>query len=300
MDIWQLKYFIQVCNDSSFSKASRNLHISQQGLSKIIKNLEDEFEAQLFYRSPKGVILTEFGHLLFEKSQKIVEDFDSMINYLYDRSKNKKGSISIGLPHILYTNLFANLIFRFTQEYPDIKLEIDGLGSYECEKYIQEDMLDLAFTIKPVNTDKFTYIPTSSCDMMVLINKNNLLSKKSTISYEELKNQKLIMLSPEYKSRHIAVEYCLKSGFEPNIIFTASQQDLIIEMVALDKGVAILPDCCLCVEIKDSVKVSAITFNDMPHKIEMGVIISKHRKPDYITNTFIQYALKHFKNFKAN
>jgi len=138
MEIWQIKYFIQVCNDKSFSKAAENLHISQQGLSKAIKNLEDEMKISLFYRSTKGVKPTEFGKLLLERSRKVVCEFDLMTDFLYDKAKLKKGTISIGLPHSLYTNFFAAIICEFEEIYHDIKLEIFESGSLVCEKKMED------------------------------------------------------------------------------------------------------------------------------------------------------------------
>lgn len=298
MDIWQLKCFIEVCNDRSLSKASRNLHISQQGLSKLIKNLEDELENPLFYRSPKGVDPTEFGYLLLDKSKKIIEDYDSMLVYLNSISRKKNGSITIGLPHILYTKYFAAIICGFSEKYPEIKLNFVGLGSNESEKYMQDEMLDLAFAVKPVNTDKFVYIPVSASDMMLIVSSKSYLAKKGSVSVKDIKNERLIMLSQEYKTRQLTIDIFIKSGFKPNIVFTTSQQELIIELVALEKGVAILPESSLTMSVRSNDKISIVAFNDMPFEIEMGFIMNKYKQIDYLTSAFINFTLDFFKKYK--
>lgn len=295
MEIWQMKYFIKVCKDKSFSKAAENLHISQQGLSKTIKNLEDELEISLFYRSSKGVRPTEFGNLLLERSLKIVNEFDLMINFLYDKAKLKKGTISLGLPHLLYNTFFITLICEFQNTYPGIKLEIVEEGSYICEKDIEYNFLDISFGIKTANSEKFQFIPIFSSDMMILVNKNNPLAQKTSVNFNDLENEKFVMLSPEYKSRYLIIEFCLQAGFKPNIVFQTSQLDLIIQMVALNKGIAILPKCNSINAIKINNKISAVSF-DIPFKIDVGFIINKCEILNYITNTFINFAL----NFPNN
>jgi len=163
---------------------------------------------------------------------------------------------------------------------------------------MEEGLLDISFGIKPVNMEKFIFIPLATCYMMLLANKNNFLAHKSAVSFKDLANERFIMLSSEYKSRQLTIEHCMKSGFIPNIFFTASQTDLIIELVALNKGIAILP-------VPDSLRVakyidevSAVSIQDPPFIIEIGFIISRRRSLNYITNTLINYTLKFFKDKK--
>ena len=164
MDIWEMKYFIQVCNDKSFSKAADNINISQQGLSKAIKNLEQELEIQLFHRSSKGVVPTKFGHLLLEEFQGIVNEYDCMVNFLYNKAKIEKGTILLGLPQILYPNIFAVMICEFREAYPEIKLKIAELGSYMCEKSMEDGLVDISLAVKPINKkslDLYQLIPVT-------------------------------------------------------------------------------------------------------------------------------------------
>ena len=76
MDIKTLRYFLQICEDGSFSKASKSLYISQQGLSKSISNLEKEIGVPLFNRTSSGNQLTEYGEYLKNKASTIVYQFD--------------------------------------------------------------------------------------------------------------------------------------------------------------------------------------------------------------------------------
>jgi DNA-binding transcriptional LysR family regulator len=294
MEIWQIKYFISVCNEKSFSKAAKSLNITHQGLSKAIKNLEDELQSPLFERSSKGVKPTELGRLLLERSEKIVNEFDSMVDFLYDKAKLKKGIITVGLARSLHPNSLGNLICEFQDAYPEIKLEIVDVGTCACEKYVEENLLDISFTIKTDNTDKFRFIPLFSCNMMLLVNKYNWLAERDVVKFEDLRNEKFIMLSQEYRSHKDTIETCLQLGFTPNIVFTTSQIELIIELVDLNRGIAIIPQPISLMAIKISDKVSAISFEDIPFKCEVGFIMNRYQNSKYITNTFIKYTLNFF------
>ena len=298
MEIWQLKYFIQVCNDKCFTQAAEKLHISQQGLSKAIKNLEDELEISLFERSSRGVKPTAFGGVLLEKCQFIVKEFDFMVDFLYDKAKLKKETITLGVPYSIYTSFFSTILYEFQETYPDIKLEIVESGSHACERGIKDDLLDISFAFKPIDTEKFQFYPVTSCDMVLLVNRHNPLAQNSDVKFKDLENEKFIMLSQEYRSRHLTIQRCLQSGFKPTIDFTASQIDLIIELVGLNKGIAILPELDSVKAENISDKVSILPFKDTPFKVEIGFIINKYKILDYITNSLINYTLKFFEEKK--
>lgn len=298
MEIQQIRYFIQICNDKSFSKAAENLHISQQGLSKTIKNLEDELEISLLNRSSRGVKPTEFGNLLFLKSQKIVDEFDLMIDSLYNEENINKGKITIGLPSILYTNFLAAMICSFQENYPDIQLEVIELGSYACEKGMKTGSLDISFIAKSVSIERFQFIPIMTCDMILLVSKDHILNQRKTVKLKDLKNENFIMLSHEYSSRQFIIDNCLKKGFKPNIAFTTSVLDLTIELVSLNKGIALLPNLNSIKAAKMNNNVSAILVKDKAFKIELGFITNKSRNLNHIVNTLINYSLEYFKTCK--
>lgn len=86
MDLWQMRYFIQICNDQSFTKAAKSLYITEQGLSKAIKNIEDEFQTKLFECTSKGVKPTIYGELLLDKSQKILIEYDDMVYAIFKKT----------------------------------------------------------------------------------------------------------------------------------------------------------------------------------------------------------------------
>lgn len=85
MNIHQLNCFIAAANTLSFSEAARKSYISQSNISKNIDNLENELGVKLFYRTNKGVILTEEGNLLLQRATSIINQIDDLTNYYYLR-----------------------------------------------------------------------------------------------------------------------------------------------------------------------------------------------------------------------
>lgn len=293
MDLWQMRYFIQIYNDKSLSKAAKNLYISEQGLSKAIKKIEDEFQIKLFERTSKGVIPTLYGELLLDKSQRILSDYDEMVYSLFNKIQNENKTITIGITNILHTDFLKTIICSFQEEYPGVAIEFFELGYYNCEKHLEDNLVDICFTLKPENMVKFEYIPISTFNLVLLLNKQNSLSHVPVVEIADLKDEKFIMMSADTKIRKLTIDYCLKSGFNPNIIITTSQLDFIIELIDLNKGIAILPEFNSIKALRMSNNIAVATLDDSTLKIEAGFIINRYKKLNYITKALIDYFLKY-------
>ena len=77
MELRHLEYFIQVCNNNSFTKVRK---LSQPTLSQQIRVLEGELDTPLFHRVGRGIKMTEAGKLLFDKGKFIMQQFDDVYN----------------------------------------------------------------------------------------------------------------------------------------------------------------------------------------------------------------------------
>lgn len=286
-----MKYFIQIYQDKSLSKAAKNLYISEQGLSKTIKNIEEEFQISLFDRTPKGISPTAYGEIMLCKCQKILSDYDEMIEDLNNHMKLENKTITIGITNILYTDRLKAIMNGFQEKNSDITLEFYELGYYTCEKYLDNNLVDICFTIKPENMFKFRYIPVFQYNLLVLANKKNSLSKKSVVNIMDLKNENFITLPADSKIRKLTTDCCLQFGFNPNIIITTSQLDYIIELIDQNKGITILPEFNSKKALKMSNNIAVILLDDSIYKIEVGFIINKYRKLNTITESLIEYFL---------
>ena len=172
-------------------------------------------------------------------------------------------------------------------------MEFLEFGYYTCEKYLNDNLIDLCYSVKPDNEVKYHFIPIRKYDMKLLINKQNSLSKKTTVNFSDLKNENFIMFPSDSKVRKIIINNCLNSGFHPNITITSSQFDFITELVASNTGIAILPEFNNINALKLSNNISSISFENPGFQVELGFIINKNRKLRFIVNSFLNYFLNH-------
>ena len=170
MDYRHLKYFMEVAEEKSFSKAARNLHISQSAISRMIKSLEDELGIILFIRNAKTVEITAPGSIFLNYAKRCLFAFEHLKSDFENEFNLKKDTIQIGLPPITDAHVFAKLLGEFKKTYPQISIELYEDGSKVIETSVQEGRIasSAPFRIKILNRFSCRMIKcASSCRKVI-------------------------------------------------------------------------------------------------------------------------------------
>ncbi len=120
LDIKHLHYFLEVSHTESFTQAAENLYITQSALSRVIKTLEDDLGVPLFHRSKRKVTLTEAGTVLQKHALTIKQQMTELEKEMDQLRTLKTGHIRIGLPTVVNSFFFSQLIADFHQDYPGV------------------------------------------------------------------------------------------------------------------------------------------------------------------------------------
>lgn len=291
MDIKQLRYFIQICKNNSFSKAAKSLFITQQGLSKAIKNLEEELQLPLFYRSANGIKLTEYGEYLYEHSKSLIKDFDLILDNLSEKSKLNNKKVSVGFSHGIINCLSAYLISNFKEAYPDIELIISEHEDLSNEQSVLNEEIDVALTIGPIDENMFNSISIKKENLCLLVNEKNPLSKKPSVDFTDLKNEKLSTINSKFRTYHNFVNKCRSAGFEPNIVYPVSEIMTVHNLARLNTCVGL--SAYFVINDISSPNVYSIPFKDSSFLWEIFLITKKDRFLSQSAKTFIKYVLNY-------
>ncbi|MBQ4061681.1 MAG: LysR family transcriptional regulator [Christensenellaceae bacterium] len=289
MDIKQLNYFIQIAVDESYSIASKKLYVSQPALSKVVKNLEQELNTKLFYSSERKTKLTDEGRIFFKKAQKIVEDFNELLETSCQSENMEKGHIALGLPPIVGSCYLSDLVIRFQNAYPHIDISITEEGANSIQQDVFLGVLDIGCIITPIFSNQFEITPIISDRNILLVNENHPLSEKETVTISDLRDENLLIFNEDFTLYHQIIAACRDNNFEPNIAVTSSQWDFLSELVSQNFGVSILPRPIL--EKYPHPHTVAIEFNDNESIKEWNVAMIRRK------NRYLSTACKHFKNF---
>jgi len=195
MNIGTLKYFKEIVETKSISKAAQNSHISQSALSQIIQKLESELGYKLLNRSNKGVYPTEMGKIVYKYSGTILRIYQKMEDELYSRKQKLEVVRINGYPSFINYSLPC-ILYKIKKKFPNYKFEVHSKTSEESFNDLTNELTDLGFVSEEPNDDRldYSYIGKEKI-VLAACSKNNIPDK---ISVKDLKKYEFIILDDSY------------------------------------------------------------------------------------------------------
>ncbi|UGB31994.1 LysR family transcriptional regulator [Metabacillus sp. B2-18] len=203
MELKDLRYFTEVANYGSFTKAAVNTYISQPTLSKSIKKLESELKVELFERSTRKLMLTDAGEIVYKQALKILGSTDELSRLLDDLMNLPTGQIKIGIPPLIGTLFFPTIAKKFRELYPEVSLELIELGAKRIEHLVDEGQVDVGMIVLPTEDRKFNITPFINEEFMLYTNQSHTLANSNEVKLHQLAEENFILFdsSPNFVIR---------------------------------------------------------------------------------------------------
>lgn len=148
MKLSQLRYFVAVYEEGSFTAAARRENATQSGLSMQIKELEAATGAELFKRQSSGVVPTRIGNRLYEHATQLLRHVSDIRQDIATMAGAVTGELHVGLMPTFTRALMTPALIRFTTEYPHVSVRITEAYSAVLSESVANQVLD--FAIVPV------------------------------------------------------------------------------------------------------------------------------------------------------
>ncbi|WP_261129819.1 cidABC operon transcriptional activator CidR [Bacillus sp. Marseille-Q3570] len=292
MDIKHLQYFIEVTRLRSFSKAAEHMYVTQPTISKMLKNLENELGVHLFDRKSKKVELTDAGKVIYEQALVIDKAFKDLQYQLDNLQELKKGHIRIGLPPMIGSLHFPNIIGRFQERYPEISIQLVEKGSKRIEEDIDKGDLDLGVVVLPVNENLFEFYSFEREKLKLVIPPDHPFSKSEKIELAKLKDENFILFTEDFALHNRIISSCAVAGFKPSIVSESSQWDFIGKMVASKLGIAFMPES-ICKAVHSDVAILDVI--DPSISWELAIIWRKKAYLSFAAREWLDFTIEKLK-----
>ena len=246
MNLRHLLIFKTVVDTGSFTKAAKQLFITQSGVSHAIRELEQQTNAVLFDRLSKAIILTPAGKLLLEKVIPILSlyhDLEKQIDVL-EMSAPLKVVSSITIA----TFWLPKILKQFASSYPNIKVEVQVVSAKEALAVLECGEADLALVEGVVPPGPFIVIDFSSYQLNVLCAPDYFADNEITL--KELCTHDLLLREKGSATRDI-IDSCLYlRGLAAYPKWTSVNSKVLIEACKAGFGFAVLPTLLVTEELK--------------------------------------------------
>ncbi len=241
MEIRQLMYFVEIAKLGSYTRAAEKLFVSQPSLSKAVRRLAEEIGSPLFDPKLKKPVLTYAGQRLFDSAQRIIAEYEGILAELQGPMSVYRGRVTVGIPPLICTRFFAPIIAGFRETYPGIEVSVAEKGAKSIQDAVDQELLDVGIVILPVYDGRFEVTPLFDDEMVLVVAAGHPLAGRASVTYEELRNEKMVLFNDEYMLRHQITANCREAGFEPYVWAESGQWDYLTELAAKNLGVTILP-----------------------------------------------------------
>lgn len=278
MTLNQLNYYVEIVRQGSFTKAAEKLFVSQSTLSKAIRALEEEFQMELINRGTKEFQLTAQGDVFYEYAVRILDFYHTQTQELFQRLHSANGTLKLGIPPTAGAIYFFSILYKFRETYPGIDLKIEEITSKAVHELVAAGKLDMGIVIEPFSDDKFYKRPSYTSEAVLLVSRKHPLAAKRSVSFAALREEKFLLVTPDYMFHDVVLEKCREAGFVPDVTFESYQWELLFEMVADNQGICILPKPL--VDKFNNTRVHQVHLKDPEFPWTLSLI---YRKDKFIT-----------------
>ena len=242
MELRQLKYFITSADTLNFTEAARQCFITQSTLSQQIKQLETELGVQLFERIGKRVFLTETGRDFLPYARQAVADAEYGVQRIKDMEELKTGRLCIGTTFGL-SALITDAIAHFSEQYPEVHLEVMFLKQDELIEAVRERKVDFALTFEMMEKDDLlTEQPVKTYHLCAIVSDQNPLAQQATVSLRQLADYNICTPARGMNARRMFDSLTNKKGIELQPKLEINEIHTLLHLVRTGRWVAILVD----------------------------------------------------------
>ena len=278
MNIRDIKIFQTVAKTKNITRASGLLYMTPQGISKVIKNLEQECESELFYRRTNGLELTPAGSRFLTYADEVEARYHAMQNDLLHIRQQEKGVVDLLSAYGILRMVTPECIIAFRQQHPDIEFHYREYPDMEVERLFEQHEGNVAFSIAEFDENKYEVFELARFPIKLLISQEHPLSSRSSVTIEDLKGQPLYIENSNFKIHHLITDKCAAAGFEPDIVFETCGFSLCHKMVRENKGISVTVDFITDDMSRDRLRL--IPFSDGEYFWKMCMLL---RKDDVIS-----------------
>lgn len=242
MTISKLQQFLAVCQFQSVTRAAEFLHISQPSVSASIRELEREFQVNLFLHEGRRLVLTAEGRFLREQAQKLTHQFEELCWQMEDLG-HQKNRFRIGIPPMSGTIFFPQLYRAFQAQYPQITLSITECGSLQAEKLLNAGELDLAMATLPAPPSaEFSVLKLARTQLMLCVSHQHRLAQAKSIDVSMLRDEPLVLFSQDTAPSQAVLSLFAERQLRPNVLLYSSQLSMIQQFISGGTAASFLID----------------------------------------------------------
>lgn len=281
-----LKYFLALATDLHFRKAAERLYISQPGLSRQIKQLEEDLGIKLFVRHNRKVELTQAGLYLQGELTKTFKRLDDIVDHAKLLNDGIAGNLKLGYIGSAMQKVIPELLLRFRTEHPNIIFSLNEMGNEEQVQALLKQEIDIGFVRMERVPRGLSTRSVFEDTFSLVLPKHHAISEANFKDLSQLKDESFILFDSSFsESYYINVMQIFDtSGFTPIVSHYTVNASSIFRLVENGFGVSIVPTS---LKLGYDMGIKFVELKKIPQRTTLKMVWSGNN-PNPILNSILQ------------
>ena len=277
IEIRHIKYFLAVAEELHFRKAADKLFISQPGLSRQIKQLEEDLGVELFYRDNRNVTLTKAGMYLKKELEVNLKVLDSIFKNSKRIHDGVDGNLNFGYVGSAMQNIIPELLVKIRSEFPNIHFNLKEMDNQRQLESLQSQEIDIGFVRLERVPNDLEITPILEDTFSLVLPNNHFLNASNFKDLGQVKDESFIMFDPSYSPNYHQkiMQIFDYYGFSPAVNHRTVHASSIYKLVENNFGISIVPSS---LQIGYGLNVKFIELGSIPHRTILSAVWSKNNR----------------------
>lgn len=284
MEINQCEAVIKAVETGSLSAAAEALKYTQSGITRMIRSLEKELGYEVFFRSKRGVTLTENGKAMLPLITEIVRSHNNAKEFSSHLTGHLTGTLNIGTYYSISALCLPPILKGFCALYPGIKINLTEGGNRETYEWLNNGLMDICFCAKPSDTFPCQWIPLFEDEIVVWLPKGHELANQSFFPVKRLEQEPFIHTSPDHDTDQDRL--LRQFSLHPDTRFSTRDGFSTYKMVAAGLGISFNQRLISRDWKKEIVELPL----DPPQYISLGIAAPTVKELSPAAKVFVRYA----------
>ena len=287
LNLNHLRIFYFVAKNLSYTKAAKELFITQPAVTAQMKVLEEMCELKLIKKKGRGIMLTESGKALYDHAGKLFEYEKNIEHVIDDMRKVKHGIVHIGATKTYVRYLMPLLAKTFKKKYPMIRMCLDEGSSKDGIERVLRSVNEIAIVTRVKDHPDLQFNPFAIEEMIPIFSPKHPFAKKKFVTVEELAKEPIILRESGSGSRKFVMELFEEAGYQPNILMETVNSDFIKRMVERGDGYSILVREAVQKKLAQK-KLVTVPIKDKKVCLDAHIVFLKNQQLSPAANAFLE------------
>ncbi|MCQ6276881.1 LysR family transcriptional regulator [Bacillus sp. V3B] len=287
MNYDELKTFVTLADVKNFTKTAEILRMSQPSVSLHIKNLEKEFQTQLFLRSPKFLKITPTGEILYDRAKQMITIYDQTKQDILEYNNSIKGELKIGASFTIGEYILPSLLIDLQHDFPELELQVFIGNTEEITQSVRLFQVDIGLIEGQTNEKELSVHPFMQDELYIVSSNDHILASKDEVRMTDLQNQAWITREVGSGTREYLNHVFRSNGLKVKSLLTISSNQGIKETVINGMGLALLSHSVIERDVQHRnlsiIKLKNDSFNRMLSYVYSPIMQDKKNVKTFIS-----------------